>query len=159
MVTVRPAMVLDREMLVALQWRASLRNSGDREALLANPDAVDLPIVQILNGGVFAAEEAGLVKGFAAILPRADGDSELDALFVEPEFWRRGIGLLLVEHCAARAREFGAEFLHVAGNPHAEKFYIASGFQRVGLRQMRFGVGLLMKKSLKQASQYMGPGP
>src|SRR4051794_25559411 len=76
-VTVRPAVATEQGALEAVQWRASLNNPGDREALLANPDAIELPAKQIECGGVFVAEVAGSVVGFAAILPRDDGDSEL----------------------------------------------------------------------------------
>ena len=147
-VIVRPAVVSERGQLEALQRRASLDNAGDRQALLAHPDAIELPLEQIRKGGVYVAEAAGSIRGFAAILPRADGDSELDALFVEPDVWRRGIGRALVEHCAAAARAAGAESLHVVGNPHAEAFYRACGFQMLGTEQTRFGMGLLMKRVL-----------
>ncbi|MEO8588983.1 MAG: GNAT family N-acetyltransferase [Flavobacteriales bacterium] len=147
-ITVRPAVAFEREALEALQWRASLNNPNDREALLANPDAIVLPLQQIVDGGVFVAEQAGRIKGFAAILPRQDGNAELDALFVEPECWRQGIGRLLVEHCALAAKRAGASDLHVVGNPQAEHFYKACGFQVLGTEQTRFGVGLLMKRPL-----------
>lgn len=148
-VIVRPAVASEQKQLEALQWRASLNNPGDRAALLAHPDAIELPLEQINDGGVFVAEVAGAVMGFAAILPREDGDFELDALFVEPSTWRHGIGRALVEHCAAVARATGAESLQVVGNPHAEGFYSACGFNLIGTRQMRFGIGLLMKKTLR----------
>ena len=90
--------------LEELQWRASLNNPGDRDALLAN---------------------------FDAIVPRSDGDSELDALFVEPGTWRQGFGRALVEHCCQMAKVCGASALHVVGNPHAEGFYEACGFKIV----------------------------
>ena len=147
-VTVRPAVASEQKALEALQWRASLNNPGDREALLANPDAIELPLEQIVAGGVFVAELAGSIKGFAAILPREDGDSELDALFVEPEAWRQGIGRALVDHCCWAAVASGATAIHVVGNPHAEGFYGACGFKALGTKQMRFGVGLLMKRDL-----------
>ena len=123
-------------------------NPGDNEALLANPNAIELPLGQIEAGGVFVAEVAEAVMGFAAILPREDGDFELDALFVEPEVWRRGIGRALVEHCCAAARAAGAKSLHVLGNPHAEGFYHSCGFAKLGTKPTRFGVGLLMRRSL-----------
>ncbi len=147
-ITMRTAVAADQKALEALQWRASLNNPGDREALLANPDAIELPLQQIEGGNVFVAEIAGSIKGFAAILPRADGNSELDALFVEPELWRQGIGRQLVEYCCSAARVSGATELHVVGNPHAEGFYESSGFQTLGTKKMRFGVGLLMKRVL-----------
>jgi N-acetylglutamate synthase-like GNAT family acetyltransferase len=142
------ALASEQRALEALQRRASLNNAGDREALLANPDAIELPLEQIEAGGVFVAEEDGIVAGFAAIVPREDGDSELDALFVEPAAWRQGVGRVLLEYCCAAARSAGAAALHVVGNPHAEGFYCACGFSIFGTRQTRFGVGLLMKRAL-----------
>src|SRR5215831_6576397 len=112
-VAVRTAHISEQKLLEALQWRASLNNPGDREALLANPDAIELPLQQILNGGVFVAADETQIKGFAAILPRDDGDAELDALFVDPPFWRQNIGRVLVDHCADEARKSGARSLHV----------------------------------------------
>jgi N-acetylglutamate synthase-like GNAT family acetyltransferase len=148
-ITIRPADSTDQKALEAVQWRASLNNPGDREALLANPDAIELPLQQIESGGVFIAEESGSIMGFAAILPRSDGDSELDALFVEPETWRQGVGRALVEHCCLAAKASGARAIHVVGNPHAAGFYEACGFKQVGIKRMRFGVGLLMKRALQ----------
>lgn len=148
-VRVRPAVAAEQTQLEALQWRASLNNPGDRDALLAHPDAIELPLEQIRAGGVFVAEVAGSLMGFAAILPRDNGDFDLDALFVEPNAWRQGIGRALVEHCAAAARDAGAESLHVVGNPHAEGFYTNCGFSKLGTKQMRFGAGLLMKRAVR----------
>lgn len=131
-----------------MQWRASLANESDREALERHPDAIDLPLDQITAGGVFVAEDAGALVGFSAILPRDGGDTELDALFVEPDRQRRGIGRRLVEHCAKVARVGGSSALHVVGNPHAEQFYLACGFEIEGTFQTRFGPGLLMRLAL-----------
>ena len=145
---IRPAILSEREALEALQTRASLSNPGDRDALLANPDAVELPPEQIAAGRVFVLEQNGAIVGFAAILPRTNGGTELDALFVEPSTWRQGIGTLLVEHCAEVARSSGSTALHVVGNPHAQRFYEARGFKKIGTTETRFGVGLLMQKIL-----------
>src|SRR5256885_1634910 len=71
----RLALRSERVPLEALQMRASLNNPGDREALLANPDAVALPDQQIEAGRVVVAELDGRIVGFASVLPRADGDS------------------------------------------------------------------------------------
>lgn len=143
-VTVRTALFTERERLEALQRRASLGNPGDREALLANPDAIAISEEQIASGLMFAATIGEDVVGFAALLPRPDGDMELDALFVEPDLQRRGIGRELVEHCTEVARAHGAKRMHVVGNPHAEAFYRSCGFESRGTTQTRFGVGLLM---------------
>jgi len=65
-ISIRPARPDEQTMLESLQRRASLNNSGDRDALLANPDAIALPIEQITAGCVFVAERDGVVAGFAA---------------------------------------------------------------------------------------------
>jgi GNAT superfamily N-acetyltransferase len=147
-ILIRPALQTERSSLEALQWRASLANSGDRDSLLANPDAIVLPLEQIADGNVLVAQRDGVIVGFAAILPRPDGNAELDALFVEPSLWKRGVGRLLVEHCADVARGRASRILHVAGNPHAEGFYVACGFQTTGAVETRFGAGLAMQRGL-----------
>lgn len=145
---IRPAIPAEREALEALQLRASMGNAGDREALLLHPDAIDLPVEQILAGAVFVLEQEGAVVGFCAILPREDGDTELEALFVEPSIQRQGIGKRLVEHCAEIARSKGSTTLHVIGNLHAQQFYLACGFSTIGSFETRFGPGLLMRLPL-----------
>jgi GNAT superfamily N-acetyltransferase len=147
---IRPAVASEKKALEALQLRASLTNAGDRDAILAHPDAIEIPAEQIAAGRVFVAEENGTIAGFAAIDPRADGQTELDALFVEPTHRRLGIGRLLVDYCAEAARKQGLIALHVIGNPHAEEFYLDSGFIQIGTFETRFGSGMLMRKPLNQ---------
>src|SRR5215471_8204955 len=100
---IRPAVTSEQRELEELQLRASLTNAGDRDALLAHPEAIELPLAQIVAGRVFVAEWNGTIVGFAAVEARRDGESELDALFVEPSMRRRGIARLLVEHCVGVA--------------------------------------------------------
>jgi GNAT superfamily N-acetyltransferase len=135
-------------MLESLQRRASLSSPGDRDALLANPDAIAVPFEQLAEGCVFVAEREGAVVGFAPVIPRPDGGAELDALFVKPHLWKHGVGRLLVDHVARIARVRTASFLHVIGNPHAEGFYISCGFHITGTVETQFGVGLAMRKAL-----------
>ena len=146
--SIRPAREEEQATLEALQWRASLGNEADRDALLANPDAIALPLDQIRQGLVLVAEVEGNPAGFAALLPRADGDVELDGLFVDPTWQRRGIGNALVDHSTAFARDRGATALHVVGNPHAEAFYRSTGFRLMGTQATRFGPGLLMQRRI-----------
>lgn len=88
--SIRTATTAEREALEALQLRASLTNEGDREALLANPDAIVIPLEQIAAGRVFVALLSGATVGFSAIEHRSDDDTELDALFVDPNVRRHG---------------------------------------------------------------------
>jgi GNAT superfamily N-acetyltransferase len=147
-ITIRHAGQQEREALMALQWRASLANENDRQALLLHPDAVDLPLAQIAARQVLVADLGGSVAGFAAILPRDDGDIDLDGLFVEPDLWKAGVGRALVDHCSRVGRRMGARALHVVGNPHALGFYQACGFEVTGSQKTRFGSGALMRRKL-----------
>jgi len=152
-IVIRPARFDEQAMLESLQRRASLNNPGDRDALLANPDAIAIPIEQITDGCVFVAEGDSSVAGFAAVVPRPDGGAELDALFVEPHLWKQGIGRRLVEYTAGIARARAATFLHVIGNPHAEGFYLSCGFRISGTVETRFGVGLDMRMALSPRAE------
>jgi N-acetylglutamate synthase-like GNAT family acetyltransferase len=145
---IRRATLSEREPLEALQRRASLANAGDRDAILAHPDAIEIPLHQLESGQVYVAERGKIIVGFAATLPRKDGETELDALFVEPSMWRQGIGRQLIKHCEDAARSIGSGALHVIGNPHAREFYLASGFKAVGTSETRFGVGILYRRHL-----------
>lgn len=147
--SIRNAIPSEKSALEALQLRASLTNEGDREALLANPDAIDLPINQIASGDVFVLEMSGRIAGFAALQPRPDGDVELDGLFVEPDIRRRGVGRTLVDHCAQVAHTRGFRTLYVIGNPHAEEFYLSCGFNTIGQTETRFGPAQRMRRDLQ----------
>ncbi len=143
---IRLALPSEKLELEQLQMRASLANEGDRDALLAHPDAIQVPVEQIAEGRVFVAECEGAIVGFAALEPREDGQSELDGLFVEQHMQRRGIAKSLIEHCADVVRKQGSVALHVVGNPHAAEFYSACGFEVIGTTETRFGPGILMRK-------------
>ena len=106
-IAIRSAVHAERASLEALQWRASLANSGDRDALLANPDAIALPIEQIATDCVFVAERDGVVAGFAAVVPRPDGGAELDALFVHAEGFYVSCGFRVIGTVETR---FGVGF-------------------------------------------------
>ncbi len=141
----RVARVSERSRLEELQRRASLANEGDREALLAHPDAIRLPMAQLEARQVFVAERSGLLLGFSAVLDRLDGDTELDGLFVEPDAWRGGVGTHLVARAVRYAADHGAASLHVIGNPHAAEFYEACGFTAYGATETEFGSGTLLR--------------
>jgi GNAT superfamily N-acetyltransferase len=146
--TFRLAVPAERSALEELQRRASLMWEEDRAALLANPDAIELPLEQITGGRTVVAESAGELLGFAVVLPRDDGDAELDGLFVEPTYWRHGIGRALVEQTERIAAADGAASLWVTANTRALGFYDSCGFVTVGEVQTRFRPAPKMRKSI-----------
>ena len=137
----RDAQPQERAALEALQWRASLHNEGDRAALLAHPDAIELPRWQIDDGLVRVVERAGTVAGFSVLLAPVHAACVLDGLFVEPDVMGMGLGRILVQDAARIARERGAAIIEVIANPHADGFYERLGFRSVGSVETRFGPG------------------
>jgi GNAT superfamily N-acetyltransferase len=144
----RPARLDEREALEDLQLQASLMWLDDRANLLANLDAIDLPVDQIADGNVYVIEDGGDIMGFGVVLPRADGQAELDGVFVRPDVWGEGYGRLLLEHGANLAHGWGAERLHVVANDQALGFYERCGFVRDGVTQTRFRPAVTLVKVL-----------
>lgn len=146
--TFRLALPAERVALEELQRRASLIWEEDREALLAHPDAIELPLQQITDGRTVVAESGGELLGFAVVLRRDDGDAELDGLFVDPAQWRQGIGRALVEQAERIAARDGSANLWVIANTRALDFYGACGFVKVGEAQTRFRPAPRMRKAI-----------
>lgn len=145
---IRPADLSEHQKLEEIQRRASLANPGDRESLLANPDAIEVARDQLEAGRTFvAATEEGIV-GFATLTPRDDRNVDLDGLFVEPDQWSQGIGRALVNHCKLIAKMTGSQMIYVVANPHAEGFYRNCGFEATGIEPTRFGPGIVMQLKL-----------
>ncbi len=136
----------EKKVLEDLQRRASLVWEEYREALLAHPDAIELPLEHLDAEHTYVAERSGQILGFCVVLPRPDGDAELDGLFVEPAIWRHGTGRRLVQEAERVAAFRGAQWLYVIGNPKVQDFYQACNFEHMGVEQTRFGPGLAMRK-------------
>jgi GNAT superfamily N-acetyltransferase len=149
--TFRLAVPAERSALEDLQRRASLIWEEDRDALLANPDAIELPLEQITDGRTIVAENVGELLGFAVVLRRDDGDAELDGLFVDPAQWRHGVGRALLEHAERIATREGATTLWVTANTRALGFYGACGFVTVGEAATRFRPAPRMRKTIDVA--------
>jgi GNAT superfamily N-acetyltransferase len=119
-----------------------------REALAANPDAIELPTRFIDNGWVrVAVDDQGAAIGFSVVIPTDSSVHELDGLFVEPADIMQGVGRALVEAAAARAADQGAQRLEVTAGP-AQGFYERVGFELVGTTQTRFGPAVRMRRDL-----------
>ena len=117
---------------------ASLSNAGDREMLLAHPEYLVLGPEGLAEGRTYVAEEEGSLVGFAT-WNEAAGIVELEDLFVEPGWRRRGIATALVDRIAQVLRVRGVERLEVTANPHAMGFYHAAGFIDCGVADTVFG--------------------
>jgi GNAT superfamily N-acetyltransferase len=144
MLAIRDAVPADLAELREVYRASSLSNEGDRENLLANPNALEFPGIAAGDGRTRVAVAAdGRIAGFATSLIAGDA-VELDDLFVDPGWMRRGIGRALVADAAAIARQWGASRIEVTANPHALAFYRQAGFVAGHEVQTRFGPGTRM---------------
>jgi len=142
-VLIRDSVPADLDALRDVYRRSSLSNDGDRASLLANPDVLEFPGPATGDGRTrVAVATGGQVVGFATTL--IAGDAELDDLFVDPGWMRRGIGRALVLDAIAIARDRGASRVEVTANPHALVFYESVGFAVDHEVQTRFGPGSRM---------------
>ena len=117
---------------------ASLSNAGDRDNLLAHPEYLVLGPEGLAEGRTYVAEEEGSLVGFATWI-EAGGVFELEDLFVDPRWRRRGVAAALVSRIAQVLRVRGVERLEVTANSHALGFYLAAGFVDCGVADTVFG--------------------
>jgi GNAT superfamily N-acetyltransferase len=147
---IRDARPDEAPALAALQRRSADVWDEYRAQLAANPDAIEPPPRAIADGRVrVAADASGRLLGFSVVLPIRDGRCELDDLFVEPEWMRRGVGRLLVADLTARAAAAGASHVDGIANPHALAFYERLGFETTGQASTRFGEAPRMSLELR----------
>jgi GNAT superfamily N-acetyltransferase len=136
---IRSAGADDLGILTDVYRRSSLSNEGDRQALVANPDALEFSDVAVAEGRTrVATTTEGHVVGFVTTIV-ASGAIELEDMFVDPDWMRQGAGRALVLDVVALARARGAGRVDVTANPHASDFYLAAGFVVDGQVDTRFG--------------------
>jgi ribosomal protein S18 acetylase RimI-like enzyme len=92
----------------------------------------------LAEGRTHVAEQDGSLVGFAT-WTEIGGTTELEDLFVDPRYIRRGIAAALVNHIAEVLRAGGVKHLEVTANPHALGFYRAAGFTDCGVAETELG--------------------
>jgi len=154
MLTIRTAVTADLPALQQVYRSASLSNPGDAPMLLARPEFLIFEGEGISSGRTVVAvagpQGTGQVVGFATVAADEGEDPELEDLFVDPDWRRRGIARDLVRHLVRDAIDAGHRRLWVIGNPHALAFYLAVGFVRVAEVTTELGTGLRMSLDLSQ---------
>jgi len=116
-------------MLSEVYRRASWSNENDRALLTEHPEFLDLADTAVREGRTWTAVADDRVVGFVTLLETAS-TAEVEDLFVDPDFMRRGIGRSLIETIASVASERGWPQIEVDANPHAQEFYARTGLSR-----------------------------
>ncbi len=133
---IRPAQPEECEVLGALAFRAKASWGYGNEFMAACRAELAVSAEALVDPNVRhgVAERDGVVVGFFVVRRLTAHEWDLDALFVEPAFLRRGVGRWLMQHAIAAAREAGARALLVQSDPNAASFYAAVGGLRDGTR-------------------------
>ena len=145
---IRPADANDFESISDVYRRSSLSNEGDREVLLANPEVLVFEGGSIREGRTRVAVEDGRLVGFATTTLVGE-IAELDDLFVDPDWMRRGVARALVLDAAAVAGAAGSNRIEVTANGHALSFYSAVGFVADGVVTTQFAPGTRMHLDIR----------
>jgi putative acetyltransferase len=80
----------------------------------------------------------GAVVGFGSLLP---ADCELRAVYVHPQWGRRGVGTLLLQSLEEQAQDQGVSFLQMDASLNAQRFYERNGFRVLARGVHRFRSG------------------
>jgi predicted N-acetyltransferase YhbS len=89
----------------------------------------------LINGGCVqvAEHESGLVVGVVVVTTTMlQGIALLYGLYVNPSFWKRGVGRMLFEAAVTRARTLKVGALMIYAAPSAAGFYERMGAIRIG---------------------------
>ncbi|HEX6495671.1 MAG TPA: GNAT family N-acetyltransferase [Acidobacteriaceae bacterium] len=102
----------------------------------------DFATADVRAPSTMVAVDGDVICGFATTSPARDADvpehGELCALYVDPEWWGRGVGAALIS--AARGRLLDRGFRNATlwlldGNARADRFYRMDGWAPDGLRR------------------------
>jgi putative acetyltransferase len=98
------------------------------------------------------AEHAGEVVGFGSIVPSL---GELRAVYVRPDFGRRGVGGAILHDLERMAVARGLSELHMGASLNAEVFYLGHGYEVIGRGEHRLANGpqmacVKMRKALPE---------
>jgi ribosomal protein S18 acetylase RimI-like enzyme len=144
---IRTAKPSDVGVLRELYRRSSLSNDGDRSDLQAHPDALVFDDAPVGEQRTRVAVDGDRIVGFATTRFVTD-IVELDDLFVDPDWMRRGVGRGLMLDAMEIARSLSASRIEVTANTHALDFYEKVGFVVDGVTETQLGVGLRMHLDL-----------
>ncbi len=140
---IRDADLGDLKALKEIFRRASLSNESDRPLLTEHPEFLELSDTAIREGRTRAAVMAEMAVGFAT-LAISGSIAELEDLFVDPDWMRRGVATALVADATVQARTSGATRIEVDANDHALRFYESAAFVSLGRRALPHGIATRM---------------
>jgi GNAT superfamily N-acetyltransferase len=139
-VRVRAAVPAEADALSELALRSKAHWGYSAEFMRRCRPLLRVSRAYIERNITLVAADGARICGFCS-LREADGDLELDMLFVEPERIGEGIGAQLLARALSAAAAVGHDRLLVESDPQAEPFYVRFGAQRIGQRASAVEIG------------------
>ena len=132
--SIRQAKPEEQRELTRLSVRATIHAGHDEEFVDRTIPSLMITLPMISGQWVQVAEDSSRkVVGVVWVTPTAlQGIAMLQGLYVDPPFWKRGIGRALFGAAVARANEFKAGAIVISAEPSAEGFYKRMGAIRIG---------------------------
>jgi GNAT superfamily N-acetyltransferase len=139
----------DLAALSELFRRSSLVYEDGRAELLAHPEYLEFALPTEGEWSCRVAVTEGVIVGFATALFPGGGWAELEDLFVDPGWMRRGVGTVLIDEIAELVRGRGVDRIEVTANPNALAFYEKAGFAAIGEVETALGPGIRMHRRVR----------
>ena len=131
MLTIRRAASTEAACLTEIAFAAK-RHWGYPESWLEEwREDLTISTEFIAHHEVFVAADDDKPIGFYA-LATSDDKTELDHLWVLPEWMGKGIGRRLLAHALDRARVLNIATVEIVSDPNAEAFYLKAGARKIG---------------------------
>ena len=132
--SVRDAKPQEQRELTRLCVRATMHMGYDEAFIDRVMPGLTITLPSITAGRVQLAQLAsGEIVGVVVVkTTMVQGIALLEGIFVDPPFWKRGIGRMLFEAAVNRAKGIKAGALMIYAEPSAEGFYKRMGAIRIG---------------------------
>ena len=130
-IKIRRARLDEADMLTDISMRSKRSNGYDDAFMECCREELAVTAARMGEGEYWVAE-ADRVCGLICLKVVEDGEGQVHAVFVDPDFQRRGVGRLLWAKLIERAEALGMKGLHLDADPAAVPFYRAMGFEVVG---------------------------
>lgn len=131
-VIIRPARQEDADALTELAMISKQSNDYDDAFMEACADELRVT-PDLLTANEYWVAESNVPCGFVCLqINKGEQVGQITALFIHPDWQRRGVGRLLWARVERLAREKNATALYLDADPEAEAFYHSLGFSTVG---------------------------
>ncbi|NQY94777.1 MAG: GNAT family N-acetyltransferase [Campylobacteraceae bacterium] len=134
---IRLVSVNEVEEISQLALRSKAHWGYSKEFIQACEDELTYTKEMIENEAyVFYLKESNnTIVGFYVLKKLNSDEVELEALFLDPMFIKKGFGKELLNHAKAEAVGFGIKSMHIQSDPYAQDFYEKAGAKLISKKE------------------------